>query len=362
MPPKRDYYEVLGVPRDASAEDIKKAFRKLAFQHHPDRNNHDGAEEKFKEINEAYQVLSDPQKRSAYDRFGHAGANTFGGGQGFGDFGFGGAGSIFEDFYEFFSGAAASARRAPRRGADIRARVTLTLEEAAMGCEREIEVSRVEICSECQGSGARPGTQPVKCAECNGSGRVQHTQQTIFGRFTNVSPCPRCEGEGRVISEPCSRCRGTGREKVRHKTSVKIPAGIDDGNEIRLSGQGDIGERGGVAGNLYILVSVTPHKIFKREGNSILYDLPINFAQAALGAEVIVPTLYGDEKLKIPPGSQTGQIFKLRGKGVANLNRIGRGDEIIRLVVVTPEKLSKKQKQLLEELAETFEKDEEKEK
>ena len=363
MPPKRDYYEVLGVGKDATEEDIKKAFRKLAFEHHPDRNNHDGAEDKFKEINEAYQVLSDPNKRSAYDRFGHAGANAFGnGGGGFGDFGFGGAGSIFEDFYEFFNGASATARRAPRRGADIRFRVTLTLEEAALGCEREIDVQRIEKCTECQGIGAKPGTQPTKCPECNGSGRVQRVQQTIFGRFANVTACPRCEGEGKIISEPCPKCRGTGKEKIRHKASVQIPAGIDDNNEIRLSGQGHIGDKGGPAGNLYILVTVTPHKIFRREGAGILYDLPINFAQAALGAEMVVPTLYGDEKLKVPAGSQAGQVFKLRGKGMANLNRIGRGDEIVRLVLVTPEKLTKKQRELLEELAETFSKDGKKEK
>jgi len=359
MAVKRDYYEVLGVGRDASADEIKKAFRRLAFKCHPDHNHEDGAEARFKEINEAYEVLADPEKRTTYDRFGHAGAEGFFG-RGFEDFGFGGVGSIFEDFYEFFSGAATTARRAPRRGADLHSRITITLEEAALGCQREINTSRTENCPLCHGSGAKPGSQPSRCPNCNGNGRVHRVQQSLFGRFTNIVACPQCNGEGRIITETCPQCRGTGREKHKHSITMEIPAGVDDGTEIRISGGGDVGERGGPAGNLYIIVTVLPHQLFKRDGANVLHQLPINFAQAALGVEMVVPTLYGEVKLKVPAGSQTGRVFRLKGKGIPYLKRNGCGDQLVRLLVVTPEKLTKQQRQLFLELAESLGPDEKK--
>jgi molecular chaperone DnaJ len=353
MATKLDYYEVLGVDKDASDEDIKKAFRKKAFQCHPDHNHDDGAEGRFKEINEAYEVLSNADKRSAYDRFGHAGVDGSSG-RGFEGFGFGGMGSIFEDFYEFFSGTVSSARKSPKRGSDIRSQVTITLEEAAFGCQREINISRIENCATCNGTGAKPGSKYTRCPECNGNGRVQRVQQGLFGRFANIVTCPRCDGEGEIITETCSKCRGTGREKHKRSITIDIPAGVDDGNEMRLSGQGDVGERGGPAGSIYITITVLPHKLFKRDGANVLYELPINFAQAALGAELTVPTLHGEVKLKVPAGSQTGQVFQLKGKGIPYLNRNRHGDQVVRLRVVTPEKLNKQQRKLFQELADSL--------
>ena len=353
MATKRDYYEVLGVKKDASNEDIKKAFRKLAFQHHPDHNHDDGAEDRFKEINEAYEVLANAEKRSAYDRFGHAGVDGFSG-RDFEGFGFGGVGSIFEDFYEFFSGTVSSAHKSPKRGSNIRSQVTITLEEAAFGCQREIDISRIENCATCHGTGAKPGSQPTRCPECNGNGRVQRVQQSLFGRFTNIVTCPRCDGEGKIIAELCPKCRGTGKEKHKRSITIEIPAGIDYGNEMRLSGQGNVGERGGPAGNIHITITVMPHQLFKRDGANILYELPVNFAQAALGADLTVPTLHGEVKLKVPAGSQTGQVFQLKGKGIPYLNRNRYGDQLVRLLVVTPEKLTMKQHQLFQELADSF--------
>ena len=344
---------MLGVKKDASSEDIKKAFRKLAFQHHPDHNHDDGAEDRFKEINEAYEVLANAEKRSAYDRFGHAGVDGFSG-RDFEGFGFGGVGSIFEDFYEFFSGTVSSARKSPKRGSNIRSQVTITLEEAAFGCQREIDISRIENCATCHGTGAKPGSQPTRCPECNGNGRVQRVQQSLFGRFTNIVTCPRCDGEGKIIAELCPKCRGTGKEKHKRSITIEIPAGIDNGNEMRLSGQGNIGERGGPAGNIHITITVMPHQLFKRDGANILYELPANFAQAALGADLTVPTLHGEVKLKVPAGSQTGQVFQLKGKGIPYLNRNRYGDQLVRLLVVTPEKLTMKQHQLFQELADSF--------
>lgn len=353
MAVKRDYYEVLGVGRDASTEEIKKAFRKLAFKSHPDHNHEDGAEARFKEINEAYEVLADTEKRSAYDRFGHAGIDGFSG-RGFEGFGFDGVGTIFEDFYDFFSGVTGTTRQRQRRGADLRHRITLTFEEAALGCKKDIKILRTEQCSVCRGSGSKPGSQPGQCPTCGGSGRVNRVQQSIFGRFTNVATCSHCLGEGRVITEPCSRCRGSGREKHEHSMTLEIPAGIDDGNEMRLSGEGDIGERGGPSGNLYITIRVLRHQFFNRDGNDVLYELPINFAQAALGTEVEVPTLYGETRLKVPAGSQSGKAFRLKGKGIPYLRRNGSGDQLVKLLLVTPEKLTKEQRKLFQELAESF--------
>jgi len=350
MPTKRDYYDILGIGRNATDEEIKKAFRKLAFQYHPDHNHDDGAADRFKEINEAYEVLADSDKRAAYDRFGHGGAEGLFG-RGFEGFDFGGFGDIFE---AFFGGATTTTRQAPRRGADLRYELTITFEEAAFGCEKEISISRIENCSLCQGVGSKPGSQPSRCPNCNGTGQVRRVQQSIFGRFTTTTTCSQCHGEGRIISEPCPQCRGTGREKRQRSILVKIPAGVDDGSQLRLSGEGEAGLRGGSQGNLYITLSVLPHEFFIRDGDNILYELPLNFAQAALGAEVEVPTLDDKVKLKLPAGSQTGKVFRLKSQGVPHLNRSGRGDQLVTLLVVTPESLTKKQRQLLEELANSF--------
>jgi len=347
---KRDFYEVLGVDRNAADEEIKRAFRRLAFQYHPDRNREDGAEEKFKEINEAYEVLSNPEKRAAYDRFGHGGAEGFFG-RDFEDFTFGGFGDIFD---AFFSGVTTATRQAPQRGADLHYKATITFEETAFGCEKEINISRIENCSLCHGIGSKPGTEPSRCPSCKGTGQVRRVQQSIFGRFINVATCNQCHGEGRIITEPCPQCRGTGKEKCQHSISVKIPAGVSDGSQIHFNGKGNAGERGGSPGNLYITLSVLPHQFFNRENDDVLYELPINFAQAALGDEVEVPTLYGETKLKIPAGTQTGKAFRLKGKGIPHLNRGGRGDQIITAVIVTPESLSKEQRQLFQELAKSF--------
>ncbi|MDI6815008.1 MAG: molecular chaperone DnaJ [Dehalococcoidales bacterium] len=347
MPAKRDYYEILGIARDATDEEIKKAFRKLAFKYHPDRNREDGAEERFKEVNEAYEVLSDPDKRAAYDRFGHSGTEGFFG-RGFEGFNFGGFGDIFD---AFFGGATTATRQAPQPGADLHYGITITFEEAAFGCEKEINISRTENCSLCHGIGCKPGSQPSRCPNCNGTGQVRRVQRSIFGRFINTTTCSQCQGEGRIITEPCPQCRGTGMEKRQRSILVKIPAGVSNGWRIRLSGEGQAGTRGGASGDLYVTLSVEPHEFFTRDGDNILYELPINFAQAALGAEVEVPTLDGVTKLKVPAGSQTGKLFRLKDKGIPHLNRSGRGDQLVTLFVVTPEKLTEKQRQLLEELA-----------
>jgi molecular chaperone DnaJ len=350
MAVKRDYYEVLGVSRDASTEEIRKAFRKLAFQYHPDRNRDGDAAEKFKEVNEAYEVLSDADKRAAYDRFGHSGAEgLFGRGfEGF-DFGsFGGFGDIFE---AFFGGGTTTARQAPRRGNDLQYRISISFEEAALGCEKEIGISRVEVCGTCHGTRARPGSKSERCPECNGTGQVRRVQRSLFGQFVNTTVCGRCHGEGTLITEPCPDCKGSGYQKQKRHISVRVPAGIADGNGIRLTGEGDAGSRGGSAGNLYVVVSVAPHEFFTREDDDVIYELPVNFAEAALGTEVEVPTLYGDARLKIPAGSQNGRVFKLKDKGIPHLRSGGRGDQLVVLRVVTPESLSKEQRKLFEELA-----------
>ena len=347
MPTKRDYYEVLGIARSATDEEIKRAFRKLAFKYHPDRNRDDGTEERFKEVNEAYEVLSDSDKRTAYDRFGHGGAGGIFG-RGFEGFNFGGFGDIFD---AFFGGTTTATHQAPQQGADLHYRLTTTFEEAAFGCEKEINILRTENCSVCQGIGCKPGSQPSRCPNCNGTGQVRRSQQSIFGRFTSTTTCSQCHGEGRIITEPCSQCQGTGKEKRQRSILVKIPAGVDNGTQIRLMGEGETGARGGSSGNLYITLSVQPHQFFSRDGDDILYELPINFAQAALGAKVEVPTLDGEVKLKIPAGCQTGKVFQLKKRGIPHLHRSGRGDHLVTLRVVTPDKLTKKQYQLFEELA-----------
>ncbi len=350
MAVKRDYYEVLGVSRDATDEEVKKAFRKLAFKYHPDRNREDRAAEKFKEVNEAYEVLSDANKRAAYDRFGHGGADGFFG-RGFEGFDFGGFGDIFE---AFFGGAGTTTRQAPRRGADLRCKIAISFEEAALGCEKEIEITRTEVCSTCQGTGSKPGSQPSRCPGCDGTGQIRRVQRSLFGQFINTAVCSQCHGEGRIITDPCRECKGTGFQKRKRRISVRVPAGVDDGNGIRLSGEGDAGSRGGSPGNLYVVLSVTRHDFFSREGEDVIYELPVNFAQAALGAEVEVPTLYGETKLKIPSGSQTGKVFRLKDRGIPYLHGSGRGDQLVRLLVVTPESLTKEQRQMFEELAKSL--------
>jgi len=350
MPVKRDYYEVLGLPRNASSEDIKKAFRKLAFQYHPDRNHDNGASEKFKEINEAYEVLSDADKRSAYDRYGHNGAdNLFG--RGFEGFDMGGFGDIFD---AFFGGAGRTRQQTARRGDDLRYNIKVTFEEAALGCEKEIEISRTEVCGTCHGTRSKPGVQPVRCPTCEGTGQIRRVQRSLFGQFINTTVCSDCGGEGQIVKEPCPECRGSGYQKHKRHISVKVPAGIDEGNGIRITGEGEAGSRGGSPGNLYVVISIKPHEYFTREGEDVIYELPVNFAQAALGAEVDVPTLHGTVKLKIHAGSQTGRVYRLRDKGIPRLHGIGRGDQMVALRVVTPESLTKEQKRLFEELAKSL--------
>jgi len=332
MATKRDYYDVLGVDRSASGDKLKQAFRKLAFKYHPDRNRDDGAEDKFKELNEAYEVLSDPERRASYDRFGHAGEGF---GKGFEGFDiFRGFGDIFDTF---FGGATTTTKQGPQRGADLRYNLTITFEEAVFGYENEI-----------------PGSQPQKCPECDGSGQLRRVQRSIFGQFVNVTPCSRCSGEGRIITKPCSQCRGSGREEKTRRIAITVPAGVDDGSQIRISKEGNAGARGGSTGDLYIILSVKEHQLFKRRGNEILYDLPINFAQAALGADIEVPTVDGPSPLKIPPKTQTGKLFRLHGKGVPHLRGGGRGDQLVMVHVVTPEALNEKQRRLFEELAKTL--------
>jgi molecular chaperone DnaJ len=347
---KRDYYEILGVGRDATDEEIKKAFRKLAFKYHPDHNCEDKSGEAFKEINEAYQVLCDTDRRSVYDRYGHAGVGGAAG-RGFEGMDMGGFGDIFD---AFFSGTSTATRRGPQAGTDLQANLTITFEEAVFGSEKHITIARIENCSVCRGSGAKAGTQPVRCPNCNGTGQVRKIQQSIFGRFANISTCTRCQGQGTVITDPCPQCRGTGREKVERNVRVKIPAGVDNGSQIGIRGEGDAGTLGGPQGNLYISLQVKPHEFFQRSGDDIIYELAINFAQAALGDEVEIPTLSGKTRLKIPAGSQTGKLFRLKGQGVVRLNKGGRGDEVVLLVVVTPDSLNDRQRQLLKELAQSL--------
>lgn len=344
MATKQDYYEVLGVSRDASEEEIKRAFRRLAFLCHPDHNNEPRAEEKFKELNEAYEVLSHPEKRAAYDRQREWG-------EAFGGSGLGGLGDIFESF---FGGMGTPAHRAPQRGTDRHYGLTLSFEEAIFGCDKEIGVERIEVCSVCSGRQARPGSQMDTCPQCRGRGQVQRVQQSLFGRFVHIAACERCNGEGRVVTDPCPQCRGRGREKMKRKLVVSIPAGVEDSSRLHLSGQGDVGEKGSVPGDLYIELTVKPHRHLRREGEDLALELPINLTQAALGDRIEIPTLEGPHALQVPPGSQSGQVLRIKGKGVPRGR--GRGDLLVRLTVLTPKNLDKKQRQLLEELAHTLEK------
>ncbi len=344
---RKDYYAVLGVPRGASEEEIKKAYRKLAFKHHPDLNKDPGASEHFKEINQAYEVLSDPEKRGNYDRWGQADAGL---GRGFEGFGFGGLGDLFDAFF----GGTTTTRRAAQRGGDIHGHLTLSFEEAVLGAEREAEVERVENCSECFGSGSRPGSQPARCPACNGTGQVRQAQQGLFGRFVSVSTCERCNGEGHVVVDPCPQCSGSGKQQVKRQLMVDVPAGVEDGNQLRLTGEGHSGNYGGPPGNLYIMLRVQPHALFRREGDNLIYPLPLNFAQAALGLKVQVPTLDGTQGLKIPPGTQSGTEFVFKGKGVPRLHGRGQGDIVVQVSVVTPSSITREQRRLLEELGDTL--------
>ena len=348
---KADYYDTLGLARSAGADEVKRAFRRLAMQYHPDRNAEPGAEERFKEINEAYEVLSDSEKRSAYDRFGHAGMEGAFGARGFEGFGpFGGFGDIFDAFF----GAAQTRRRTPRRGADIQVRLDLTFEEAAFGVARQVHLNRTELCSRCNGLRAEPGTEPQKCPTCDGTGEVRRVQRSVFGQFINVTSCDRCRGDGLIIPTPCTNCRASGRERVSRDIEIKVPAGVDSGSQIRLTNEGELGSYGGPRGNAYVVLNVQPHPIFERDEDDLLLALNINFAQAALGDELDVPTLEGDHKIKIEPGTQSGEIITLRNKGIPHLRGGGRGDLLIHFQVTTPKKLSGQQKELLRQLAGTL--------
>ena len=348
MQVRRDYYEVLGIPRNASDEEVRKAFRRLAFQYHPDRNRDADAEDRFKEINEAYQCLCDPGKRQHYDIYGQQGARA----GDYQDFGFGGLGEIFETF---FGSAFGEARPdAPVQGESFRLRTTLTFEESASGCIREFTIRRTETCTECRGTGCASGTAPLRCPECRGSGRVRRTEQSIFGRFSHVVRCVRCGGAGSIVTNPCDTCKGKSTVVAAHTLRVDVPAGIDTGGTVTLRGQGSVGSNGGKAGDVLVAVEVQPHEFFTREGLDIHYELPVNFAQAALGADVEVPVLGGATRVHIPSNTQTGEIVRLKGKGFTEMGGRKHGDQLLHVKVTTPKKLTREQRRLFEELAKTL--------
>lgn len=356
MADKRDYYEVLGVNKGATDDEIKKAYRKLARKYHPDLNkDNPEAAEKFKEIGEAYEILSDKDKRARYDQFGFAGVDpNYGAGQGGG---FGG-GFGFEDvdlgdiFGSFFGGGGSRTNRAnaPRQGESIRRTVMLNFEEAAFGCEKEIEIERVEQCTECGGTGAEKGYTPETCSNCHGTGTVKQTQRTPFGAFSSTGPCPNCRGTGKIIKKPCKKCRGTGQERRSRKLSVKIPAGIDDGQSVALRGQGGAGVNGGPAGDVIVTVSIRPHPLFQRDGYDVWCEVPISYAQACLGDKLIVPTIDGKVEYTMPAGTQPGTVFRMRGKGIQAVNGRGRGDQFVKVTLEVPKNLSDHQKDLLRKL------------
>ena len=348
-----DYYEVLGVSRNDSEEEIRKAFRRKAMEYHPDRNKEPDAEDKFKEINEAYQVLSDSTKRAQYDRYGHAGVNGAGFDRPFDGFDvFGGFGDIFDSFFGDVGGRRS---RAPQRGSDLQQRVVLEFEEAAFGVEREIDVSRVEVCHQCSGAGNEPGTAVNTCGTCGGNGQVRRTQRSVFGQFAQVTTCPTCQGKGSTMEEPCVNCRGVGMERRNRKTLVNIPAGIHDGMQVRLTGEGNVGANGGPPGNLYIQVDVKQHSLFDRSEFDLVYSLPLNVAEATLGVEKEIPTLEGDTTLlKIPQGTQPGSEFRIRGKGITHINNNRKGDLRVFVDIQVPKKLSARQRKLLEEFAQSL--------
>jgi molecular chaperone DnaJ len=365
--PQQDYYEILGVPREASTEEIRKAYLKLAHKYHPDRTGGDkAAEDKLKEINEAYDTLKNAEKRAQYDRFGRAGeqfAGGAGGFEGFGGFGgFGGAGpgagggfeSPFEDFFDVLfgrggAGAGAGARRrAATPGNDLEVRISVTLREAAFGTKKTVKINRMETCSECNGSGAAPGTQPQTCPDCGGTGQVRRAQ----GFFSITQTCPKCRGAGRIVAKPCARCNGLGKVRVQREISVDLPPGVDTGSRLRVAGEGEPGDGGGPRGDLYIYVEVLPDEIFTREGNDVVVEVPIGFVQAALGTTIRVPTLRGEAELKVPPGTQAGQLFRMRNQGIPDLRGYRQGDQIVRIHVETPSRLTREQRELLQQFQE----------
>ena len=357
---KRDYYEVLGVDKSSDEATIKKAYRKLAKQYHPDMNpGNQEAEKKFKEINEAYAVLSDSEKKARYDQYGHAGVDPNMGGGGFGDFGgFGGFGGGFDFgdiFSNFFGGGQSSytRRNAPERGDDLRAHITISFEEAAFGCKKEISYNRIEMCAECSGSGAKKGTSAETCKTCGGSGQVRVTQRTALGMFQTTKACDACGGKGKIIKNPCTNCRGTGYIRIKKTLDVTIPAGIDEGQRVIVQNMGNAGRNGGGYGDLYVTVSIRPHTVFERDGYNIYCDVPITFVEAALGAEIDIPTLEGKIKYTIPEGTQTDSLFTLKGKGIQSVrSKNTKGDLIFRVVVEVPKGLSSSQKDALKSFAE----------
>ena len=356
MADKRDYYEVLGVSKGASDDELKKAFRKEAKKYHPDLHPGDKeAEAKFKEINEAYEVLSNPEKRQRYDQFGHAGVDSnYGAGGGYGGSGFGDFGDIFSDIFGggFGFGGSGGRRNGPRRGNDVRQVVTISFEEAAFGCKKKINITKQEDCPTCKGTGAKPGTSAETCSHCRGTGQIQTQQRTILGYMTNVTTCPHCQGSGKIIKDPCRDCRGTGKVRKTRTVEIDIPAGIDDGQTMQLSGQGEAGERGGPSGDLLITVRVRPHQMFERSGNDVYLNMPVTFVQAALGATLTVPTLDGVVEYDIPEGTQSGTRFRLRGKGIPFIRGKNRGDQYVTVEVEVPKNLSQRQKEILREFDE----------
>lgn len=357
MAEKRDYYEVLGVSKGASEEEIKKAYKKLARKYHPDMNPGDKeAEEKFKEVNEANEILSDPEKKARYDQFGFAGVDPSygaGAGGGFnGGFDFGDLGDIFGSFFGGGFGGTRANPNAPQRGESLRTSVTISFEEAAFGCEKEVSIDRVEQCGECHGSGCAAGTTAEVCPDCRGSGMVQQRRLTPLGFMSTSAPCGRCGGKGKIIHQPCKHCGGKGMVRRRKTLSVNIPAGIDNGQTISLRGQGNAGKNGGPAGDLLIVVAVRPHDIFRREGTSVLCEAPITFTQAVLGAELEIPTIDGKVKYNIPEGTQSGTTFRLKGKGIPGLNGRGRGDQYVTVYIETPRNLNREQKEALKKFSE----------
>ena len=360
MAEKRDYYEVLGIQKGASEDEIKKAYKKLARKYHPDMNPGDKeAEEKFKEVNEANEVLSDPEKKARYDQFGFAGVDpNYGAGAGGGAYGGGfDCGDLGDLFGRFIGGGFGGQRRnpnAPQRGESIRASVSISFTEAAFGCEKSVTIERSEQCPTCKGSGCTPGTTPEVCPDCHGSGTVQTRRQTPMGVFASNGPCRKCGGTGRLIHQPCSDCRGSGAVRKRRTIKVNIPAGIDHGQTISLRGQGGAGKNGGPAGDLLITVMVQPHEIFRRDGVDVFCEAPITFTQAVLGAELEIPTIDGKVKYSIPEGTQTGTVFRLKGKGIPVLNGRGRGDQYVTVVIETPRSLNKEQKEALRRFSETL--------
>lgn len=346
---KKDYYEVLGLEKGASEDEIKKAFRKMAIKYHPDKNQGDKeAEEKFKEINEAYQVLSDPQKKAQYDQFGTTDFNS--GGGGYSDFGdMGGFGDLGDIFGSFFGGGFSSGRRrnGPEKGADIELNMNLTFEEAVFGVEKEITVNRHEKCETCSGTGAKPGTSPKTCDKCGGTGQIKVQRNTMLGSFVSMTTCDKCGGKGKLISDPCTVCHGTGKERKQRKIKINIPAGVDTGNVMPLRGQGEHGANGGPPGDIYINLRVAPHPVFKRKNFDIYIDTHVSFPKAALGTEITVPTVDGDVKYTIPSGTQSGTVFRLKGKGIPRVNSHGRGEQYVNVIVDIPKTLNEKQKEAL---------------